>query len=1026
MIVLHGAFLRGQLYLWGETPTNIRPRGRQPKVRALPYDAGSQALNDADSAIGLRLGSAESCVIWLPTVGVEPVASSSLIAEPPGSDVQCNLSPWRVTAFHLSHDHALDLLLRCAGRDTLGPGTVVGSTLLYWSKAARYAAALVAREQFLPGLTCESSEWKAVWEPAPLGSEMERMSALAAAMPSACRSLAPDADVPPETPATDILAGFLRSTVDALIRGTRADHPTARRAAPAFDSLHDQWLWRLQRPLVDDARMSGSEAELRAFAGQIAEWRKPLAISLEAPFRLCFRLEEPLLQPDGGLMGDEIWTVRYLLQSRRDPSLLVPTHEAWSSTKKAFALLQVEGFRPREFLLTALGQAARVCLPVETSLKQAAPGGFDTDTAGAEHFLTEHAWLLEQAGFGLLLPKWWSGKGKKAQVTARASVKAPSMKANAGLSMETLVQFDWQVALGGETLTPEELEELAARKSSLVRFRGKWVQLDSREIEAALQLWKKRGSGEVTVGDVVRMTLGAADLPSGIAVENVHADGWVGELLAGLTEKASFTEADPPADFRGTLRPYQRRGFSWLGFLGRWGLGACLADDMGLGKTVQVLAAIRAARALGESRPALVICPTSVVTNWRKEAERFTPDLAVMVHHGIGRKRDETFQKEAGRHALVISSYALLHRDLEALGLVDWSTIVLDEAQNIKNPETKQSQAARTLKAGRRVAMTGTPVENHVGDLWAIMDFLNPGFLGTQAEFRRRFFLPIQAHGDKEAAEQLKRVTRPFILRRTKTDREIISDLPDKLEMKVFCTLTREQATLYEAVVCEMTESIDEAEGIQRRGMVLAALSKLKQVCNHPAHFLKDNSAIPGRSGKLARLTEMLEEALSEGDRALIFTQFAEMGVILQRHLRETFGREALFLHGGVPKPQRDLMVERFQSPEGNVPFFILSLKAGGVGLNLTAANHVFHFDRWWNPSVENQATDRAFRIGQTKNVQVHKFVCAGTLEEKIDEIIEGKRQIAENVVGTGEGWLTELSTTELKEMFKLRKEAVD
>jgi SNF2 family DNA or RNA helicase len=413
-----------------------------------------------------------------------------------------------------------------------------------------------------------------------------------------------------------------------------------------------------------------------------------------------------------------------------------------------------------------------------------------------------------------------------------------------------------------------------------------------------------------------------------------------------------------------------------------------------------------------------------VVGNWQKEAARFTPDLSVLVHHGLGRRKGPAFRKEAERHALVISSFALLHRDWEALKEVPWAGVILDEAQNIKNPETKQAHAARGLPADYRIALTGTPVENHIGDLWSIMEFLNPGMLGTRAEFRRRYFVPIQANRDPEASRRLQRLTGPFLLRRLKTDKSIIADLPDKLEMKVFCTLTREQASLYAAVVAEAMSELNESTGIQRKGMVLATLSKLKQVCNHPAQFLGDNSAIPGRSGKLARLTEMLEEILETGDRALIFSQFAEMGAILRRHLQETYGREVLFLHGATPKKQRDQMVACFQESAGP-RLFVLSLKAGGTGLNLTAANHVFHFDRWWNPAVENQATDRAFRIGQTKNVQVHKFLCAGTLEEKIDDMVERKRDAAARIVGTGEGWLTELSTAELKELFALRQEAL-
>jgi len=479
----------------------------------------------------------------------------------------------------------------------------------------------------------------------------------------------------------------------------------------------------------------------------------------------------------------------------------------------------------------------------------------------------------------------------------------------------------------------------------------------------------------------------------------------------------------------GKLRPYQVRGFSWLAFMRRWGLGACLADDMGLGKTPQTLALLLHERAQGWVRgPTLLICPTSVVGNWQREAARFAPSLRVLVHHGPGRADGERFVEEARAHDLVISSYALLSRDEARLAAVDWEGVVLDEAQNVKNSSTRQAQAARRLRARYRIALTGTPVENRLAELWAIMEFLNPGYLGSQESFRRHFALPIERWQDKERTRALRQIVQPFILRRVKSDPRIIRDLPEKLEMKVYCQLTPEQATLYEAVVREMMAQIEAAEGIQRRGLVLTTLMRLKQVCNHPAHYLDDGSALAGqagpRSGKLARLEEMLEEALAEGDRALIFTQFARFGQRLRQYLAERFGREVLFLHGEVPAPVRDAMVARFQERNGP-PLFVLSLRAGGVGLNLTAANHVFHFDRWWNPAVENQATDRAYRIGQQRTVQVHKLLCVGTLEERIDNLIESKQVLAEQVVGSGEAWLTELSTAELRDLLALRREAV-
>jgi SNF2 family DNA or RNA helicase len=474
------------------------------------------------------------------------------------------------------------------------------------------------------------------------------------------------------------------------------------------------------------------------------------------------------------------------------------------------------------------------------------------------------------------------------------------------------------------------------------------------------------------------------------------------------------------------LRPYQTKGLSWLAFLKQFGLGACLADDMGLGKTIQFTALLLHAQEKKLLQgPTLLICPMSVVANWQKEVERFAPSLRVMVHHGADRFLGKSFQKEAKRHNLVITTYALAHHDAEFLSEVNWWCVALDEAQNIKNPSAKQTQAIRKLNTSYRVALTGTPVENRLSELWSIMEFLNPGYLKSAKDFHTNFAIPVEKYHNPSRAERLKRLIQPFVLRRVKTDPTIINDLPEKIETKVFCNLAQEQVTLYKAVVNEMLEKIESTEGIERKGLVLSTLLKLKQVCNHPAQFLQDGSPLSGRSGKLIRLEEMLEEILAEGDKALIFTQFAGMGGLLQHHLQETFGWETLFLHGGTTRKQRDAMIQRFQDDHRGPRLFVLSLKAGGLGLNLTAANHVFHFDRWWNPAVENQATDRVFRIGQQKNVQVHKFVCLGTLEERIDQMIEQKKDLAGSIVGTGEAWLTEMSTEQLKEIFALSREAV-
>jgi len=1049
MIVLHAAVENGQLLLWGEMPPDAavssgKRRGRKgrapaslPATEVSPFDPGIDGLmaasKEAVPAISVGKSDRETRTAWLPTVSGRPVPSSSLIAESPDPGAQAELAPWSVSVLRLSPEQAVELL--CAGVDkqTLAPGVVIGKPLNFWTNALRFAGALVAQQQFLPGEEANGKTARARWEPVLAGAEAQRLAALARAMPAACRALNATADGPPETPAATVLTAFLAEVMDYLVRSalpSSAPLAPARRPArkklPAFDSIHDQWLHALRAPV---SVMYGEGTELQRLAEQVREWRRPIAVSTSAPYRLCFRLEEPpedsgpALEHRPSTNGKRPWHVRYLLQALDDPSLLVPVAEVWKARGQKAALLQRDRFNPREYLLSGLGQASGICPRIEESLKTATPEGYELDAAGAHDFLTTQAWSLEQAGFGVLLPAWWTRKGTKLRLTARAHVKSPPMQGS-GVSLGDPFEFEWQVALGDQTLTLAELETLARLKAPLVKVRGQWVQLNAEEIQAALDFWKDKNAGKAPLRDIVQMALGTAKVPGGIPFAGVTATGWINDFLAQLEGRSTFEEFPAPDGFQGTLRPYQVRGYSWLGFLRRWGLGACLADDMGLGKTVQTLAHIQRDWP-GHQKPVLLICPMSVVGNWQLEAARFTPELPVMVHHGLRRTKGATFKAEAGKHALVLSSYSLLHRDFDLFKEVDWAGVILDEAQNIKNPETKQAQAARALPADYRFILTGTPVENHVGDLWSLMEFLNPGFLGNRTEFKRRFFVPIQAQHDEEATRRLKQLTGPFILRRLKTDKSIIADLPDKMEMKVFCTLTKEQASLYAAVVKDATQELDETSGIQRKGVVLATLSKLKQVCNHPAQFLGDNSSIPGRSGKLARLTEMLEEALEAGDRALVFSQFAEMGEIIRKHLQETFGQEVLFLHGGVAKKQRDRMVSRFQTEEAGPRIFVLSLKAGGTGLNLTAANHVFHFDRWWNPAVENQATDRAFRIGQQRNVQVHKFLCAGTLEEKIDGMIESKKKIAGSIVGSGEGWLTELSTAELKELFALRQEAI-
>ena len=767
-------------------------------------------------------------------------------------------------------------------------------------------------------------------------------------------------------------------------------------------------------------------------------------------------------QPD--VVGEgspaDSWRVEFLLQAKDDPSVLVPAEQVWISNGSGLKALGHRLADPQERLLGGLGHALRLWPDLEPALREAAPTGLDLTPEAAIAFVRDAAPALEQAGFGVLAPPWWN---KRLRLKLKVEPFDEIEEGSGLFGLDGLCAYEWRIAVGDVTLSLAELRELAALKLPLVMARGRWVVLRPEDVEAALAFFERRAErGKAPAGELIRESLGlgaGAEAKTDSPSVEIEAGGWLKELLSTNGDR-KLQEVPTPATFEGELRPYQQRGLAWLSFLSSLGLGACLADDMGLGKTVQLLALLLAEREHAERRsnglqsdgstqgtacalqgatrtqpgagkprrkrlaPTLLVCPMSVAGNWEREAQRFAPSLRVHVHHGPERLVDKEFARAARASDLTITTYALATRDRDTLAAVKWERIALDEAQNIKTIDTKQTRAIRSLPGRHRVALTGTPVENRLTELHSIMDFLNPGLLGPAATFKRCYATPIERYRDEHATALLRRPTGPFILRRLKTDKQIITDLPEKIEMRVDCHLTKEQASLYEAVVEEMLQKAAQVEGIERSGVILAALVKLKQVCNHPAHLLKDRSDLDGRSGKLARLEEILAEALSEGDRALCFTQFAEFGHMLRAHLQERLGREILFLHGGTPKSARDEMVQRFQSEEGPA-VFVLSLKAGGTGLNLTAANHVVHFDRWWNPAVEDQATDRAFRIGQKKNVQVRKLTCVGTLEERIDTLINRKKDLADRIVGTGEAWITELDTAQLRELVTLSAGAV-
>ncbi len=879
-----------------------------------------------------------------------------------------------------------------------------------WVLASQLALELLSRERVVPTVTASEVRWAAALSSS---EDAARVAALATTMSPAAHAVPVGAGLDVWNPAA-LLRAYLDDVVDGFLRSAPV-HPERSRGTAEKTS----WAQRWKSALTGPSRAFEAEGFTeRTVVQDLERWAEP-ALGANDRLRACFRLELP--ERDGAP-----FVIRFLLQAPDDPSLFVTAADVWKAKGRSLEKFGRAFRDPQESLLEALGRSARLFSPLEKALSDSKPDRLELEPAIAWRFLGEGAAALSEAGFGVSVPAELTASGQR-RLRLRMRVGGKGAKAagavvGAGLGLSELLRVEWEAAIGGEALTPQELAALAAQKAPLVRYRGAWVAIDPNEL-ADIQKRLKAGPGQMSVREAVQAAL-AGEVQQGELLVGVSATGSLAELLERLRVAASVGAAAPAA-LNATLRPYQERGLSWLSTMGSLGLGACLADDMGLGKTVQLLAYLlgRLEKAPKDRRPTLLIAPTSVVGNWEREAARFAPSLRIVRHYGAERARTvKDFPNEPG--AVVVTSYGLLRRDAALLAEVEWSAAVLDEAQNIKNSASATAKATRSLRASHRFALTGTPVENRLSELWSILEFANPGLLGSAELFRKQFAVPIERHGNQEAAQRLRRIVSPFLLRRLKSDPSVIQDLPAKNEMKMICTLTREQASLYQAVVDDELRLIEESEGIARRGRVLALLTFLKQICNHPAQYLSERGPLAGRSGKLARLTEMLEEAISAGDKALVFTQYRQMGDRLVEHLKASLGCEVVFLHGGTSKKARDELVRRFQEEPRGPRVFVLSLKAGGTGLNLTAASHVFHFDRWWNPAVEDQATDRAYRIGQKRAVQVHKLVCAGTVEDKVDKLLEQKRGLAAKVVGSGEKWITEMGNGELRELFALSGDA--
>lgn len=941
------------------------------------------------------------------------------------------LYPWQITGISLNPKQAFQFLQSLPLNTVITSDSDLGEDLRFWSHIARWSLDLLARSKFLPGLIKQSdqtiiSQWQPLLDSA---IDQTRLLRFAQQMPRVCRvyqeliagdSLAINLPLS----AQDIIINFLSVMIDQQVRNVAKE---VNKKAIVSLPIWQKWLQSLGE---QENTINAELIEIESLETTLKNWTAPLQYSLSEPnlFATAFHLHPPTeYNPN--------WQLEYCLQAIDQPEFIVNSNIVWNHPVDSFNYRGRTIKHPQETLLKGLGLASKLYPVIETSLQQARPQSCSLNPLQAYQFLKSYAWRFTDSGLGVILPPSLANReGWASRLGLSIKAETPKLKTNERLGLKSLLNFKWQLSIGGQTMTKAEFDRLVAKESPLVEINGEWVELRESDIRSAKIFFSQR-KDEMTLSleDALRLSTGDTQMIEKLPVVNFEAGGKLQELLNTLTNNRNLEPIPNPKDFQGELRPYQARGAGWLSFLEKWGLGACLADDMGLGKTIEFIAFLLHLKEQNSlENPVLLVCPTSVLGNWEREVKKFSPTLNVIVHHGDKRAKGNNFAKVIQDKNLVITSYPLTFRDQKELQGVTWQGLVLDEAQNIKNPDAKQSKTIKNINASFKIALTGTPVENRLSELWSIMDFLNPGYLGQRLFFQRRFAIPIEKYGDTDSLKILRSLVQPFILRRLKTDKDIIQDLPEKQENIVFCPLTTEQATLYQKIVDDSLAKIDDAEGIQRRGMILALLVKLKQLCNHPVlieakvkNSKKSDIIKTQYSGKLQRLTEMLDEVLAEGDRALIFTQFAEWGKVLQPYLEDYFNREILFLYGSTSKNKREEMIDRFQNDPQAPPIMILSLKAGGVGLNLTRANHVFHFDRWWNPAVENQATDRVFRIGQTRNVQVHKFVCTGTLEEKIHDLIESKKALAEQVVSAGEDWLTALDTDQLRNLLILDRNSI-
>lgn len=1029
MLVLHALWQESRhLVLFAESSALYREKQgvRGPAGTVHPFMLSAEELRALIASAEIDDADLDECLLDMPVSDEGALPSEYLAPNAKEETLPQGLATCRVPCLRLDLSWAPTFLLALPELTKSEPSLRLGGSALFWHELLKFLLESLSHGRFVPTLGRSENSFSSAWLPVHRNEEERKRFALfAASLPPLCRRSFGKTVVSAEA----VVQHFVAAVGDSIIRGFLTRTPLTPEVDSQMQRRHElplRWLQSLTRP---DAEVSGPFAELLNFEQRLRQWAQPV---LPATPQHTLRTALEFCSPESSSGG---WQLRFSIESK-ETSERVNVASLWSGQ---LGFLQESSYSLQELEATVLRDLARLSQifpPLRRALLDPFPVALELDTQEAYEFLRNTTQLLKEADIGLSLPSWWGQQrppvGLRLHVNASPSTASSQQSA---LSMQSLMDFSWSVAVGDTTLSLEEFKKLADQKIPLVLVNDQWVELNPQHIEQTLKYLKRfEKTSALTAFDAFRLGLGLEQDADIIPILEFSGTGWVERLLnaggAGIPALAQ------PREFAGELRPYQLQGLSWLGFLSSLNVGGCLADDMGLGKTVQFLALLLHELQSGLWRgPNLLVVPMSILNNWVEEANRFAPELSMYLHHGSERLSGSAFRDTASSVHLVVTTYSLLHRDERSFAQIPWSRITLDEAQNIKNLQTKQTQAVRRLvrtvaEIGtngpcHRLALTGTPLENNLEELWSIFDFLNPGLLGTLPYFRQKFSIPIERYRDREQGDVLARAIRPFVMRRLKSDPHIAQDLPEKIEIDVFASMTPEQAKLYQQTLDAMLLHVDDTSGIHRKGLVLATITKLKQICDHPALVLRDGKPLGTRSGKVNALVELLEIILAEGDRALIFTQYAQFGHLLKPFLEERFAREVLFLHGSLPRRARDQVIQRFQQDDGPA-LFLLSLKAGGFGLNLTQANQVVHLDQWWNPAVLQQATDRAHRIGQERTVQVRRFLCKGTLEERIAKLLEQKKNLADQVVSATKNLITEMSADELRNFLSLSSVSID